>query len=681
MDLKVTVRDKCLSAFENKDYNKAVSLLTLLAEQEQLQTNQRLQSMETKMSIFTIRINSIDPWNNDYLKAGLLHLSSRNGWLDITRKLIEQYQFDLRKGDDKGNTCFQYAAAANQLEIIKYFICTPLLKKKYEGLLHAKNTYGATPLHIAAGHGSLDVMKYFIEHHHCHIKNIDYKGRTVLHYAVKHINIVKYIIEECNCDPIATDKNSKTVLHYAIQRNHLDVVEYLALTNPVNTDGDTYLHFAAKTGQTDLAKQLVVKYNCDTNTANRFGMTILHYAVEQKHLDLVEYLVLTSKCDLILAADQYISKTVLLLAAPKVSLKIIEYLIDKHNCDPLVTDHYGMTALHYAVGQDRFDAVEYLVLTGKCDSILTANSNEYGNIVLLSASARGSLDIIKYFIHKHKFNPMATDKYSNKVLRCAVEHINIVKYLITERYCDPLATDQNGQTVLHYVAKHINIVKYLITECNCDPMVIDENGKTVLHCAAKEIDVVKYLITECYCDPMVADKYGKTVLHYGAEHFNTVKYLITECYCDPMVADKYGKTVLHYGAEDINTVKFLITECKCDPMATDKYGGTILHYVVENNCLDVIEYLLSTGKCDLLAKDVAGRTPLQRGNHHSRWKIQLLFEKFGQVKTSHPVHSYVNVLLLGNSGAGKSTLSHVITETATGSIAFGTFKNVKGVEE
>uniref|UniRef100_A0A1X7UEL6 G domain-containing protein n=1 Tax=Amphimedon queenslandica TaxID=400682 RepID=A0A1X7UEL6_AMPQE len=53
--------------------------------------------------------------------------------------------------------------------------------------------------------------------------------------------------------------------------------------------------------------------------------------------------------------------------------------------------------------------------------------------------------------------------------------------------------------------------------------------------------------------------------------------------------------------------------------------------------------------------------------------------KFGNVKISHPIDSYVNILLLGNPGAGKSTLGHVINDTVTGSIALGSFRNVRGV--
>ena len=49
------------------------------------------------------------------------------------------------------------------------------------------------------------------------------------------------------------------------------------------------------------------------------------------------------------------------------------------------------------------------------------------------------------------------------------------------------------------------------------------------------------------------------------------------------------------------------------------------------------------------------------------------------LKSSHPIDSYVNVLLVGNPGAGKSTLSRVIKDTATGSIVLGSFRNVGGV--
>ena len=110
-------------------------------------------------------------------------------------------------------------------------------------------------------------------------------------------------------------------------------------------------------------------------------------------------------------------------------------------------------------------------------------------------------------------------------------------------------------------------------------------------------------------------------------------------------------------------------------MACTEDGKTPLHLAAYWDRSAVVELLLSTGKCDPLAKDNEGRTPLQEASGD----IRLIFKKFGQIKTSHPVDSYVNVLLLGNPGAGKSTLSHVITDTS-GFVPFSSFRNVKGVE-
>uniref|UniRef100_A0A1X7SPD7 Uncharacterized protein n=1 Tax=Amphimedon queenslandica TaxID=400682 RepID=A0A1X7SPD7_AMPQE len=117
-------------------------------------------------------------------------------------------------------------------------------------------------------------------------------------------------------------------------------------------------------------------------------------------------------------------------------------------------------------------------------------------------------------------------------------------------------------------------------------------------------------------------------------------------------------------------------------MAVDRWGQTPLHYVVVGwGCSAAAEYLLSTGKCDPLAKDNEGRTPFKLAKENGTTGADTLsvFKKFGGIKSSHPIDSYVNVLLVGNPGAGKSTLSHVINDTATGPFVLGSFRNVGGV--
>ena len=238
--------------------------------------------------------------------------------------------------------------------------------------------------------------------------------------------------------------------------------------------------------------------------------------------------------------------------------------------------------------------------------------------------------------------------------------------------------------LLHLSSRNgwLYVTKELITNYQFDPREGDYYGNTCLHYGAEgnQVDIVRYLVNQCNCDPMTSDEIGVTVLHTAAEYgsLDVMKYLINHCHCNPMATDFSKWTVLHSAAFNGSTdvIKYLINECNCDLMACTEDGKTPLHLAAYRGHSVVAELLLSTGKCDPLAKDNEGRTPLQEASGDTR----LIFKKFGQIKTSHPVDSYVNVLLLGNPGAGKSTLSHVIIDTATGSIVLGTFRNVKGVE-
>ena len=194
------------------------------------------------------------------------------------------------------------------------------------------------------------------------------------------------------------------------------------------------------------------------------------------------------------------------------------------------------------------------------------------------------------------------------------------------------------------------------------------------------LDVMETLIDKYHIEPQKGG-YDIYTLHVAvaAKHIDIVKYLITKCRCDPMCEDSIGLTPLHYTAREgsLNVMKYLITECNCDPMVTDYFGSTCLHEAVWDKQYSIVEYLLSTGKVDPLAKNEDNETPLRRAKGDD--KMRSLFIKFGKVETSHPVDSYVNVLLLGNPGAGKSTLAQVIIER-TSITLLAQFRTVKGVE-
>uniref|UniRef100_A0A1X7T5F8 Uncharacterized protein n=2 Tax=Amphimedon queenslandica TaxID=400682 RepID=A0A1X7T5F8_AMPQE len=338
-------------------------------------------------------------------------------------------------------------------------------------------------------------------------------------------------------------------------------------------------------------------------------------------------------------------------------LKCMVMNINGHIMDEQYRDTDGQTVLHLAV--KHIDVVKYLINQCNCD-IMTPD--KYGNTILHAAAREGSLDVMKYLINTHHYNLMTTNNR---------EHIDIVKYLINECNSDIMATDEYGNTILHAAARQglLDVMKYLINTHHYDPMTTNNR---------EHIDIVKYLINECNSDIMATDEYGNTILHAAARQglLDVMKYLINTCHCNLMTTNNRGRTALHRAINYIDVLKYLINQCNCDIMVTDKNGQTPLHYAANWGTPVVVEYFLSTGNCDPLAKDNKGRTPLQLAYSDTVFAV---FKKFGDIKISHPIDSYVNVLLVGNPGAGKSTLSHVINDTAAGSIVLGFIRNVGGV--
>ena len=509
----------------------------------------------------------------DSLGTLLHHLSSRNGWLDVTKDLITNYHFDPQERPFHGETCLHYAAEGNHVDVVRYLItecnCDSM----------ATDFNGSTVLHRVAAHGSYDVMKYLINHHNCNPMASNHQSETILHCAVEHTDIFKYLINECNCDPMT-----------------------------VNDHRDTALHYAAKKGSLEVLKFMINHHHCTLMASNKQGETILHCAVEHT--------------------------------------EIVKYLINECNFDPMTVNDDGDTVLHYA-------------------------------------AKKGSLEVLKFIINHHNCNLMTTNKRDETILHCAVEHTEIVKYLINECNFDPMTVNDDGDTVFHYAASRnlLDFLKSMIDCHHCNLLATNKQGQTILHCAREHTEVVKYLIIECNFDPMtVINDDGDTVFHYAAKKglLDLLKLMIDHHYHNLMATNKRGETVLHCAVDHIEVVKYLVNECNCDVCAVDYHGWTPLHTATILNIPAVVECLLSTGRCDPLAKDNKSRTPLQLSRQYPN--IHSIFRKFGQIKISHPVDSYVNVLLLGNPGAGKSTLSHVITDTATGFVAFGSFRNVKGVE-
>ena len=70
----------------------------------------------------------------DSNNSTLLHCAASNGWTDVCRLLVEQYQVDPHCRDSYGWTALHYASVYNYLDIVQYLVssvcCDPLTEDK-----------------------------------------------------------------------------------------------------------------------------------------------------------------------------------------------------------------------------------------------------------------------------------------------------------------------------------------------------------------------------------------------------------------------------------------------------------------------------------------------------------------------------------------------------------------------
>ncbi|EAY13438.1 ankyrin repeat protein, putative [Trichomonas vaginalis G3] len=215
-----------------------------------------------------------------------------------------------------------------------------------------------------------------------------------------------------------------------------------------------------------------------------------------------------------------------------------------------------------------------------CEEGLSDKKNANNNNILIEASIRGNLKLVKYLI---------------------------------ESGCDKESRDNKGCTPLIHasIENNIEVINYLISVgANIEGK--DNSEATALHIAThyNNIDIVKYLIS-VGANIEVKDKNGWTSLHYASvcNHIELVKYLIHSG-ADKEVKDKIGLTPFIYASinGNLELVKFLIS-IGCDKEAKAVNGKTPLHEASFRGHLEVAKYLVSSG-ANIEARDNDNRTPL-----------------------------------------------------------------------
>ncbi|WP_406723117.1 ankyrin repeat domain-containing protein [Wolbachia endosymbiont (group B) of Campaea margaritaria] len=157
--------------------------------------------------------------------------------------------------------------------------------------VNEQNKYNNTPLHYAAGYGSLSVIEKLIEEG-ADVNAKNNNGSTPLHLATKndHLDVLEKLIEK-GANINERNKYGNTPLHWAASYGRLDVVKELinkgADIDAKNNNGNTPLHWAVKSSHLEVAKFLISKH-ADVNAKNKDSWTSLHFAAAYGNLNIVK---------------------------------------------------------------------------------------------------------------------------------------------------------------------------------------------------------------------------------------------------------------------------------------------------------------------------------------------------------------------------------------------------------
>lgn len=248
-------------------------------------------------------------------------------------------------------------------------------------------------------------------------------------------------------------------------------------------------------------------------------------------------------------------------------------------------EHWGSTALSYAIAVDNLEAVHFLIRSG-------ANINQKvsrGQTPLHRAIYLLRREIVTVLLD-HGADLDAKDDDGNTPLhtvnfdrtgRSSLNESARITKLLLKHGADPDARNDAGRRPLHCVGRGVRSALFCLAS-GANPNARDHEGRTPLHEAA------------LWCAPLI-----KVLARYGA---------------DVHARDADGWTPLHVAASrstpDGIYVRYLL-EIGANPNTRDNEQRTPLHVAAAQHCVKEAELLLAAG-ADMKALDGQGKTPLYR---------------------------------------------------------------------
>ena len=636
----------------------------------------------------------------------LHYAASDSGSVQIAEFLRLKLNCKMNLTNGNNQTPLHLAAAKGNMEMVKF-----LLSQKCDVTI--KDNHGITPLQliVCSGENSENLGRDLRLHHalytrdflevkrlikdgHDPLQVLTETKRTALHYMTEigNLDLLKFFIEQHHCSPLCCDMRGITPLHIAAQQGYVDIVKYLVLEkncDPVIRDikKNTPLHFVARnSGNVSVAKCLMSNPNCDCHLPNENNVFPIHYAAYKGHLDLLKYFVKEKECNPMCLDKNKASP--MHYAAWKGHADIIEYLLQRETTDPfIIRDTKGRTILFLAVISNHLDvidvicknpnAIEYALQVGA--NIISAKQSQLSPLCLPQSQTRSipikqsqsqptlllqpsedslpqvSLPDLSSFPPPPKSPPQSglprlpwlpSQPLLADILKGSLEQS--LQIQLTSKQSQPAlqlpllsqvlpeskppgmprnstSQLQESSEKIHEETSQDNIITEVIYDVPFDEYIysrhylqsfltkvisISNDNDIVKHvvvgllysasCVGK-LEEIKYLMELKTCGTLFNPEIAVQFAIEGG-HLLTLKYFIEVGCLEPMSVFGENKvTLLHLvaGKGHLEALKYLVLEKMCDPSATDMFGNTLLHYAVREsgNC-DLITFLIEDLNCD-----------------------------------------------------------------------------------
>jgi len=320
--------------------------------------------------------------NGSDLKKDLTHEGANALLLaapaDATGKLIEYFVskgLSLNSTDAQGNTAFNYAARAGNIEMMKSL--------KAKGIPFTDNAMIMAAIGSRRGAAPLEAFQY-LESLGIKPTVISKKGENVLHSIVRRPGqdaLIKYFLSKGVKVGQVNEDGNTVFMNAAAANRDLATLELLRSDitdiNKANKDGFTALTMAVR-GNSPEVVQYLLDNGAKTDVKDKKGDNLVSYLVDaynpQQSKDFESKLAILKKGGLDITAAQPNGNTLYHLAVAKNDLALLK-LVSTLNVDVNAKNKGGFTVLHKAAMLGKDDSVlKYLVSIGAKKDIKTSFS-------------------------------------------------------------------------------------------------------------------------------------------------------------------------------------------------------------------------------------------------------------------------------------------------------------------